>query len=258
MLESIAEAVASTLAAESRQRFWLIILLSIATLVLTVTILRFGGAPVRIFGGHTPGPLWRRANAMRLAIKTFGRHNSEPEPLWRRATALLLPEADRCSEADDDAAAAYPEVVMSPKSRDPVPGARILNAAVTGSAPLFYPIFAVPLARVLALGRMRPHEELVASGEAREWDSAVDGPLLFISHQWTAFSAPDPTGTQFALLAGVLRNAIARTLHSQLAEGGNDGGGGGSSSTIFEPLYTAVADPRGAWVWLEYTPPPLP
>ena len=36
--------------------------------------------------------------------------------------------------------------------------------------------------------------------------------MIFVSHQWTAFREPDPTNTQFALLKGVLRNALAGTL----------------------------------------------
>eukprot|EP00959_Pyramimonas_sp_CCMP1952_P423897 8879368-Pyramimonas_sp.AAC.1 len=46
---------------------------------------------------------------------------------------------------------------------------------------------------------MRLHEELLGAGSLVEW-RLDDGPLLFFSHQWTAFGEPDHTGIQFKMI----------------------------------------------------------
>ncbi|KAL1515049.1 hypothetical protein AB1Y20_004114 [Prymnesium parvum] len=66
------------------------------------------------------------------------------------------------------------------------------------SAGLF-PLFAIRASQVMALKHMRSHEEL----KPRPWNPS-DGPLCFVSHQWTARDAPDHTGQQLAVLQHTL------------------------------------------------------
>ena len=153
-----------------------------------------------------------------------------------------------------DVAVSTPTAVETPLlSVSPLPAsARRLDADGDGSSipPLYYPIYAVRIERVLELGGMVAHEALYAAGDVREWVAERDGPLIFVSHQWTAFSEPDPTGTQFALLQGVLRNALRGRLESVVGAPFatvDDADGG-----VFGALLSAVNDPRGAWIWLDY------
>lgn len=169
---------------------------------------------------------------------------SRRRPAQLPAKQLTVPTAySRLSVSTASPAA----VDAAPLSKDPLPGAKPLHSSVPFAspfdAPLYYPVYAVRVERVLELERMLPHEELVESGDAQRWERGQDGPLLFISHQWTAFREPDPTGTQFALLKAVLRHALDGTLVASSADEDH--------ASSFVPLSDALRDARGAWVWLD-------
>ena len=80
---------------------------------------------------------------------------------------------------------------------------------------LYYPLYALPVRRVFELSRMIKHEELME--ELVEWSPEL-GPLLFMSHQWTSFSEPDPTEKQFECVQQACFNL------SQLDETASGGG----------------------------------
>ena len=70
-----------------------------------------------------------------------------------------------------------------------------------------FPLYAVKASDVVALDRMTSHETLqdAGTGVLVEWDASM-GPLIFVSHQWAAFTEPDPDRTQFDLLVYMLNN----------------------------------------------------
>ena len=82
----------------------------------------------------------------------------------------------------------------------------------------FYPLYALTVPSVLSFGRFRSHEDV--------WDDLVQwspelGPLLFVSHQWTSYTHPDPTGAQFDCLKKLCANfsQLASTTENVLSFG---------------------------------------
>mmetsp|Transcript_34201 Transcript_34201/g.75119 ORF Transcript_34201/g.75119 Transcript_34201/m.75119 type:complete len:839 (-) Transcript_34201:132-2648(-) len=103
-----------------------------------------------------------------------------------------------------------------------VPGTRHTQSAPqllkhTHSLELVYarthPMYVFSMRTLLSLDRMLPFEEMVARGLLFEAEENVDN-LFFISHQWTSFEDPDPTGTQLATLQAVMRATLAGKLSS--------------------------------------------
>ena len=60
-----------------------------------------------------------------------------------------------------------------------------------------FPMYALSVEKLLTMDRMMSFEELMETGDIFEWDPSK-GPVFFVSHQWTADSEPDHTGTQRA------------------------------------------------------------
>eukprot|EP00966_Prymnesium_polylepis_P172299 3984234-Prymnesium_polylepis.1 len=76
----------------------------------------------------------------------------------------------------------------------------------------FYPMHVLRLQTVLELEKLTPHQELKAQNLVQEYDPATMGPVLFVSHQWTSFRAPDHTNAQLHTLQGVVRRMQAGKL----------------------------------------------
>lgn len=94
-----------------------------------------------------------------------------------------------------------------------------------------FPVYAVPLNEVLELEGMTTHEEL----RPRIWRES-DGPLCFVSHQWTGVVHPDPSSLQFS----VLKDTLMR-LDELFAD-----------HTPAEPPPIRLEEHSRLWIWLDY------
>ena len=105
-------------------------------------------------------------------------------------------------------------------TKDPLPNATPLNTATPKQAPLYYPVYAVRLERALELDRMRPHEELLATGDVQEWVRGRDGPLIFVSQCATVPSHPLlPHASHSALCVGLLTGRVRSPFDAMAANG---------------------------------------
>ena len=69
-------------------------------------------------------------------------------------------------------------------------------------------MYVVPLRDVLEMTRLRPHGELLKARLLVKYQETL-GRVLFVSHQWLAFSKPDPNFEQFRILIDALRNMVS-------------------------------------------------
>ena len=73
-----------------------------------------------------------------------------------------------------------------------------------------YGFYALPVADLLELTEWVPHQDLLAAGklvEVKPDDTETE--VVFCSHQWTSFDAPDPTMDQLKVLQSVIRKLMA-------------------------------------------------
>ena len=73
-----------------------------------------------------------------------------------------------------------------------------------------YGFYALPVAHLLELTEWVPHQDLLAAGklvEVKPDDTETE--VVFCSHQWTSFDAPDPTMDQLKVLQSVIRKLMA-------------------------------------------------
>ena len=56
-------------------------------------------------------------------------------------------------------------------------------------------MWVLPLHHFIGLSKMKPHQELLREGKLARYDSSMKA-IFFLSHQWTSFGHPDPTGEQ--------------------------------------------------------------
>ena len=53
----------------------------------------------------------------------------------------------------------------------------------------------LPLHEFVGLSKLVPHQELLEQGKLARYESSMRA-VFFLSHQWTSFDHPDPTGEQ--------------------------------------------------------------
>ena len=56
--------------------------------------------------------------------------------------------------------------------------------------PPSFPIWVLPIKELLELDKLETHEELRGRGVLHEWKPG-DGEILFVSHTWLRYKAPD-------------------------------------------------------------------
>ena len=71
-----------------------------------------------------------------------------------------------------------------------------------------YPMYVIKVTDLLELDKWVPHQDLVKAGKMIQVRSDLDVEVLFISHQWTSFQHPDPSGEQLAALKRVIRRLM--------------------------------------------------
>ena len=93
---------------------------------------------------------------------------------------------------------------LGPKAKLSVPKApEIKGTAVKES----YPMYAIPVKDFLQLKKWRPHQDLLADGGLiKVDDTRKKDKVIFVSHQWTSFSHPDPKNEQLKALQMTIRN----------------------------------------------------
>ena len=68
-----------------------------------------------------------------------------------------------------------------------------------------YPFYVISVDKLLALDRWVPHQVLLKRGELVDLSDEADADVAFVSHQWTGFGHPDPSGAQLRHLQRVVR-----------------------------------------------------
>ena len=58
-----------------------------------------------------------------------------------------------------------------------------------------YEMWLMPLHHFIGLSKMMPHQTLLREGKLAKYDSSMRA-VFFLSHQWSSFEHPDPTGEQ--------------------------------------------------------------
>ena len=71
-----------------------------------------------------------------------------------------------------------------------------------------YPMYVIKVTDLLELEAWLPHQDLVKAGKMIIVEKDMDVEVLFISHQWTSFAHPDPSGEQLSTLKRVLRRLM--------------------------------------------------
>jgi hypothetical protein len=77
-----------------------------------------------------------------------------------------------------------------------------------------YPMYVMRVRDLLQLDAWRPHQQLLSDGllvRVTE-EVAKNATIVFVSHQWTSFSHPDPTGAQLLALQGALSKLLSGEL----------------------------------------------
>ena len=73
-----------------------------------------------------------------------------------------------------------------------------------------YPMYVIPVKDFLQLKKWRPHQDLLADGGLIKVDDTRKGDkVIFVSHQWTSFSHPDPKNQQLSALQNVIRKLLS-------------------------------------------------
>ena len=80
---------------------------------------------------------------------------------------------------------------------------------------LKFPVYAVAASALANMREMGSHEEL--QGTVLECWTPEMGPLVFISHQWSSFTHPDPSGQQFRALQTLVKGIPAMIEHEKRA-----------------------------------------
>jgi len=71
-----------------------------------------------------------------------------------------------------------------------------------------FPMFLLPIAALLELDELKPHQELFDQLVPYEHD-AHSGRVIFISHQWTGWQKPDPGNAQLRALQATLSKLMS-------------------------------------------------
>ena len=134
--------------------------------------------------------------------------------------------------------------VLSPRAKRS--SLDVLKEAVPLSETASFPMWVMPVRTLLAMERLRPHEEVKSS--LVQWNESLPGKVIFISHTWLRFSHPDSEdGQKFKLLQHLLVRAIGGELEINAF---------GLVEFFFDSLRIAAADLQAdlsdGYVWLDF------
>ena len=87
---------------------------------------------------------------------------------------------------------------------------RSIELSTTRTGTGTYGFYVLPIAHLLELTEWVPHQDLLAAGKLVEVEpDDTETEVVFCSHQWTSFDAPDPTMDQLKVLQSVIRKLMA-------------------------------------------------
>ena len=87
---------------------------------------------------------------------------------------------------------------------------RVARSGQTAGS-LQYDMWVMPIAELLKLSELRPHQELRAAGKLVRWNASMRG-VFFMSHQWTAFTRPDHSTAQLRTAQRLLTRMLQGNL----------------------------------------------
>ena len=146
---------------------------------------------------------------------------------------------------------------VSSQIRVPVYGGTILGnieSAASSAARSFclhataVEMWLMPVAEVLKLSELKPHQELRAAGKLVRWNASMEG-VFFLSHQWTSFTRPDHSNMQLL----TIQRLLTRMLQGDLPDTAPlfvDAARFASKVKISSREWKSLA-PR-AFIWLDY------
>ncbi|CAK9113771.1 Serine/threonine-protein phosphatase 6 regulatory ankyrin repeat subunit B (PP6-ARS-B) (Serine/threonine-protein phosphatase 6 regulatory subunit ARS-B) (Ankyrin repeat domain-containing protein 44) [Durusdinium trenchii] len=111
--------------------------------------------------------------------------------------------------------------------------------------PMLLPMYTVPLAALLQMGEIEPHEELKAKGTLVVFDQSL-GNAAFVSHQWVGLDHPDPEFKQMRVFQAALRHAMSQLQHIPLDV---------SSEAVLpssQTFATSELTSRHLFIWYDY------
>ena len=115
-----------------------------------------------------------------------------------------------------------------------------------------YPYYGISVPDFLNLTEWLPHEALKASGKVRQMGEADE--VIFVSHQWTSFSHPDPAGNQLRALQTQIRT-LMKGKTAVRSDAALDGGYGYSMVTAGKEWKKKL--PK-MYLWIDYCSIPQP
>ena len=116
-------------------------------------------------------------------------------------------------------------------------------------------MWVLPLHHFIGLSKMKPHQELLREGKLARYDSSMKA-IFFLSHQWTSFDHPDPTGEQLRCMQRqVLKMLEGSAANVEVGFSDRTYLPGGASVSGAE--WKRLLDAGRVFVWLDYSSVPV-
>ena len=80
-------------------------------------------------------------------------------------------------------------------------------------------MWVMPLNEFMKMAVFEPYEQLREAGRLVQWTPSMKN-TWFLSHQWTSFSHPDPSGSEVAVRVANRREMFGLRLSSRVGLGG--------------------------------------
>ena len=116
-------------------------------------------------------------------------------------------------------------------------------------------MWVLPLHHFIGLSKMKPHQELLHEGKLARYDSSMKA-IFFLSHQWTSFDHPDPTGEQLRCMQRqVLKMLEGSAANVEVGFSDRTYLPGGASVSGAE--WKRLLDAGHVFIWLGYSSVPV-
>ena len=115
-----------------------------------------------------------------------------------------------------------------------------------------YPYYGISVPDFLELTEWLPHEALKASGKVKQMGETDE--VIFVSHQWTSFSHPDPAGNQLRALQTQIRT-LMKGKTAVRSDSALDGSYGYSMVTAGKEWKNKLPN---MYLWVDYCSIPQP
>eukprot|EP00439_Symbiodinium_sp_Y106_P006101 s6461_g1.t1 len=126
--------------------------------------------------------------------------------------------------------------------------AKAIKCGLDGGVPetiMHFPMYTVPLAKLLEMTEIEPHEVLMEKDVLVEFRRSR-GNALFVSHQWVEKGHPDPDCQQFRVLQEALKNVLAGHWQEIPVDFASEGAGMGKPLPIGKLLSAPL------FFWYDY------